>query len=182
MCRRQTCRIDTEKMHTAAGQATQRDIFRSSPVVAWEHHADDHLQIANEHVRAGLVANFPKSPARPRKQHISGQQWDAIRQRRHARRVCFRGSHSMVFRCLEGRGVRSHTCCQTSAKVGFFVLARLGKVIHQLTTTIKKLESRDSAEHVRIAFQESRLKGCAELARLLRGVRKCGRRYKKPLQ
>ena len=90
VCRRQTCRIDTEKMRTAAGQATLRDIFCSSPVVPWEHHVDDHLHIVNEHVWAGLVANFPKSPARPRKPHISGQQWDAIRQRRHARRVCFR--------------------------------------------------------------------------------------------
>ena len=81
---------DLQHMHATDGQATLRDIFRSSPVVAWEHHVDDHLHTVNEHVQAGLVANFPKSPVQPRKQHILGQQWDAIRQRCHARSVCFR--------------------------------------------------------------------------------------------
>ena len=47
--------------------------------------------------------------------------------------------------------------------------------------SVAKLAARDEAMHVRSLFQQARECGSGELARLMRNLMKCGRRYKKPI-
>ena len=173
-------------MRSDSGREALRELFRSVPVVDWGAHVDDHLQVINDHLWQGMMQQFQKKPERPRQPHISEEQWNAIRQRRHTRRVMFRVKRmaarnllQMYFAVWKGRDV-ARGCLERRGR-SFLLIARLGCLLRQLSVVIKKLDKRDTAAHVRQAFQEAKRKGSAELARLLRNVMKSGRRYKKPV-
>ena len=81
---------DRKAMRTEEGKQRLRAVMTSCPPVPWSLHPDDHLQVINDHIFAGLCAHFPLPPKQSRKKHVSAEQWQAVRLRRHARRLIFR--------------------------------------------------------------------------------------------
>ena len=84
-------RWDLDKMRTESGKQILQHAFATIPLVLWTYDVDDHLQIINNHLHCQLLQHFPAVRCRPRQQHISMQQWQAIMSRRHCRRLLTRG-------------------------------------------------------------------------------------------
>ena len=115
-----------------------------------------------------------------------------LRNNRHSRRVLFRVKRlrcrtllASIFRAWkevqeeDDGGVTDGRLAQRIKGLAL-TEGRVVLAIWQLTTDFKRLASRDAAEHTRISIEEAKGHGPAELARLLRGILKTGRRYRAP--
>ena len=187
---------DRKKLRSPEGKAKVKEAFDSCPAILWETHPDDHLQCINDHLFTCLHNHFLQPPARPRKHHVSDELWQAMRSRRHCRRIVFR--NKVLWRqhlaCLLLKAwksaVRPPDCAHsfkeaqdrwpTRCRSLRLANARLALVIRALTGLIRQLDRRDAAAFTRKALRQSRQEGSAELATTLRSVLKQGRRYKPP--
>ena len=185
-------RLDCAAVRTPHGQEVLRNIYRSAPQVSWSTHPDTHLQLLNDYLHRQLSWHFPLHPQRPRQSHISHAQWEAIRARRLARRLNQRNKHMRMRYFLAAafqawKSTRTTASELDSARTLLSKIRRtrlveggLARVIRSLSADIKQFARDDAAQHVRSAIESARGHGPAELARLLRGVMKTGRRYKPP--
>ena len=185
-------RFDTTAMRSSAGRATLEAIFHNAPPIAWTTHPDAHVQQLNEYLYGQLSKHFPARTARPRTQHISDEQWDVIRCRRHARRLLQRNKHlkERIFlakmlaqwkaSCSDTRGHSDVPRYGAQERRVSHTAARLGLAIRGLSKSLRTLSRRDAADHTRRSLAEARATGPAALASLLRGVMKSGRRYRAP--
>ena len=185
-------RFDTRAMRSPAGQHTLSNIFRNAPQVSWATHPDEHVQQLNEFLFEQLCQHFPVRTARPRAQHISDEQWAAIRYRRQARRLLQRNKQLQARILLAkvlaswraaGRDERANRQAQrfgAQRRRAAFTAARLALVVRSLSQTLRTLSRKDAAVHARSSLAEARHAGPAALASLLRGVMKSGRRYRAP--
>ena len=189
---RKPLRFDVKAMQTSWGRATLQRIHARAPPVPWDVHPDTHLQLYNDYLARELASHFPTQVARPRATHISEEQWAVVRARRLARRVQFRARSLRCKIQLHGcfQAWKAQRSQQQCTGLGLAVVQRIRRLaftecrvaglIREHTTTFKKLAQRDVAEHTRRAIAEARDRGPAELAHLLRGVMKTGRRYRVP--
>ena len=176
-------------MATEHGRSCLAAIFQTAPQIPWSFHVEDHMQLLNNHLHAGLSQHFAQSPAKPRQPHISEQQWRAILQRRHARRLAARSRRLRtqelaytVFSAWKSSvgGVQIRKWgCRSRGKT-LLQEARLAVLIRSLNSDIRRTAMQDAAEHVRCTMRHARSQGPAELYGALRSVIKVGRRYKAP--
>ena len=188
-------RWDTKAMRSSEGQDTLCKIFASVPAVGWEQHPDVHLQVVNEHVFTELGKHFQSPRDAPRELHVSEQQWTSVRCRRQARRLMrrikLRARKSILdFFFLAwrshvggGDGARVWQRCSLGVQLRRlgFLEAQLTKVIQGLNRTIRTQGAKDAAAFVRETVASARQQGTEALAKALRGVMKCGRRYRAPV-
>ena len=185
---------DRKKLQTEAGRQLLRQIHQSAPRIPWTFHVEDHLQILNNHLYAGLCQHFQASNQRPRQQHVSDEQWQSIRMRRHVRRLASRSrllrqryvlaAILAAWRNQMGHGVNASVATLAHKQRRARALlneARLGKLIKTLRVLISRLAAKDAAAHTRTVIRHSRRDGPAALFHALRGVLRTGRRYKPPL-
>ena len=187
-----------EAMRTAEGRLTLQGILASCPAVPWSIHPDDHLQIINDHIFINLCRHFPPVSKQARKRHVSDEQWEAVRLRRHARRLVFRNKQRRQAYLLHALFQTWRLACSTEPASGVsgvtrvqrkynaisrsvcMANARLGRVIRTAGRCVNRLEARDAAAFTRKILSEAKEAGPAELAHSLRGVLKHGRKYKPP--
>ena len=175
-------RFDRRAMLSDAGRQTLRDIWRRAPQADWAEHADTYLHDVNQFVLAELKESFTLNPRRPRQMHISDSTWGHIRLLRRARRHL----HSMnrANRLLQLRLIWNAWRggqCPVSARAFFSLqlsIARGARVVRRVRLRQRQLLRHDEARFTRTCFQEARADGPEALARLLRGILKCGRSYK----
>ena len=179
--------FDRRAMLTAEGRQVMRDVFRSAPLLEWEETADAYLSKLNSHIKANLEHHCPLSRQRPRLQQASEQTWAVIRQRRHARRLLRRlrdladsGLLDACWGAWRGETCRARAWLRRCKQLRFG-RARVAVSIRRLTHTFRVMSAVDAANFVRRSVAEARTEGSAELASLLRGMLKFGRRYR-PLQ
>ena len=185
---------DRAKMRTAEGRDILRHIYATLPSVPWTYHVDDHLQLINNHVFSGLRQHFQRGSHKARQAHISPEQWQTIRVRRHARRLAARSRRLRsrellaavlrVWRHTPERAQASPTAAHKARRryvAAILSEARLAKLIRGLTATANKLSTRDVAAHTPAVLASARHEGPAALYQSLRGVMRSGRRYKPPL-
>ena len=188
-------RFDREAMRTAAGRETITAILTSCPAIPWNCHPEDHLQILNDHLFAGLQQAFPYKQAVARKKHVSPELWQCVRERRHARRLVFRNKitwhrHLLHLLFTQWAATVKHGFMQAGARLQQrwparcaslrMANARLARVIRLLSALIRKWDQRDAARFTREVLADARIQGPAAMASALRGVMKTGRRYKPP--
>ena len=183
-------RWDVDKIRTDAGRQCLDHIFRTLPHVPWTYDVDDHLQIINNHIHSGLQQHFVATRCRPRQPHVSDLQWQAIRLRRHTRRLIRRSKvgreRDLLNSFLQAwSSVLSGRGCDPILRLrrrhrALLQETRLAMVIRSLSATLTRLSHRDCAEYTRKVFREARDRGAAALYGALRGVMKVGRRYKPP--
>ena len=191
---------DTDKMMTEKGRKLIADLHLTAPLVAWGVSADEHLHVLNQHLFRGLSTHFVKTLARPRQMHVSEQQWEVTRMRRHARRFLRKikqlRQRLLLARCMVGwkdvsRQLGGHSfaasgsgsdasCWRQCICRTRFAEARIGLVIRSLSAQLRKLHVRDVAKQTREAIQQARGQGQGALLRLTSSLMKYGRRYKPP--
>ena len=191
---------DTDKMMTEKGRKLIADLHLTAPLVAWGVSADEHLHVLNQHLFRGLSTHFVKTLARPRQMHVSEQQWEVTRMRRHARRFLRKikqlRQRLLLARCMVGwkdvsRQLGGHSfaasgsgsdasCWRQRICRTRFAEARIGLVIRSLSAQLRKLHVRDVAKQTREAIQQARGQGQGALLRLTSSLMKYGRRYKPP--
>ena len=183
--RKKVAMWDRDKMVSAEGRRLLKEIHASSPIIPWDMHVDDHLQIVNEHIYNGLQKHFLLEPCRPRQGYVSDEQWAAIRGRRHARRMLRKtkeiGRKTVLqayFRAWRNSADwgRLNICCRR-IRVS---QARIGRVIKQYNRGIRQLARRDVAQGVKTAIRDARLAGPADFSRVICNILKIGRKYRKP--
>ena len=187
-------RWDRKKLQSDAGKRILQEIHQSTPQVPWTYHVEDHLQIINNHLYAGLCLHFSNGNQRPRQTHISDEKWHSIRLRRQVRRLSARSRNlrrreilmaaTKAWRHMCDRQQSTNASLEkTRRKLARAHLneARLGKLIKSLTCLTSKLAAKDAAVHARTVLAASRGEGPSSLFRALRDVLKTGRRYRPPL-
>ena len=153
-------RLNTEVLHTAAGQAALRQVYNSMPPISWDTSVDDHLRIVNDHLHQGLQRVCPKLADRPRDPVTSEYTWELIKDRRRLRRHMHRVGAPAEWQDY---------------------LAFLGEQVRALTRRIRSAAKQDVAESLRRSFATARSQGTEALHRLCRRVTKAGRRYRAPM-
>ena len=179
------CRWDVARMRDPTGRLILQQMYVNAPCVDWSCHVDDHLQILNEHIYAELCKHFVQAPDKPKAPHISDEHWSAIRARRHTRRIGHRIRALMCRELLAAcfqvwRGHDNPVSYRAKQRRARMSLAKVGVLIRRLNEVVRQLARHDTAAHVRRMFVEAKQQGGAQLASLLRGVMKSGRRYRKP--
>ena len=185
---------DRRKMKTAEGRRLLQQIHDTVPSIPWTFHVEDHLQLINNHVFAGLCQHFQAGGHQARHTHVSEEQWHAIRTRRHVRRLAARSRKlrcrellSAVFiawRCqseFEYTRPQWYSSGRRRCAKAMLSEARLARLIRKLNGIIQKLSARDVAQHTRGVLASARQDGPAAMYQALRGVMRTGRRYKPPL-
>ena len=158
-CHQRPPRLAIEVLHTPEGRRQLRDLYRTMPPVGWEVSVDQHLLLLNEHLLTGLRRICARAADRPRDQVTSAHTWQLIKDRRAARREVHRTKGSVL-----------------SAEYH----ALLGEQIKDLTRLIRGSARADTAEALRVSFQDARTGGIEALHRLCRNLAKTGRRYRAP--
>ena len=181
---------DRERMATAAGKRQIETLFKTVPQVPWTFDVDDHVQLINNHLYAGMMCHFQCTPARARQQHISPQQWEVILQRRYVRRLSARSRclrlKEVMFGCFVAwrrqAGQRPPLLASCRRRTAALLHeAKLALHIRRLNKEIRSLAMEDTAAFVRDTLKHAKDRGPSELFHAMRGVLKAGRRYKAPL-
>ena len=192
-------RFDTARMTTEEGQRVLAYIHQTVPSVPWSIDVDDHLQIVNDHIHRALEHHFPANFCKPRQPHISPVVWQAVRDRRHARRLIHRSKalrrrDLLQLILMSWRQQASADPAAPGSSVESFFTgsrrrqhrallheARLGIAIRVMSHAIATASAKDAAAHTRAVLRDGKARGPAALYDALRGVLKIGRRYKPPL-
>ena len=151
-------------MRTAEGKVVLEHIFASAPLVAWAVHPDTHLQLLNDHVHAQLCQHFPRNKARPRCESVSELQWQAIRQRRHTRRLLFCGRQMTAKNLLWKAFCVWKNQPEEAYRRAALQHVRPVLVLRQLNLTVRKLSRTDAANFARKSLAEARGQCPYELA------------------
>ena len=163
-------RWDLDKMRTESGKQILQHAFATIPLVPWTYDVDDHLQIINNHLHCHLLQHFPAVRCRPRQQHISMQQWQAIMSRRHCRRLITRGRRmrdrhlaAFVFQswlsCTGRFTTPDATMHMRRQRRACMQEVRLGLAIRELRGVVNRLSAVDSAAHTRRLLRDARCRG-----------------------
>ena len=182
---------DRKLMMTEWGRQQLSEIYRSLPVIGWDVDLDVHLQRVNEHLFAGLKQSFLKEADTPRQPQSSNEQWSVIQRRRQARRMAHRSKglrsrvwlHALLV-AWRGCAQSAHGLCQDEIRkqvaAARLVKARCGLVVQECNKLIKRLSERDAAVYATETMRVAKKEGPEALARAMRAVLKCGRRYAAP--
>ena len=180
------CAIDAAQIRTPEGQSQLAAIYRRLPCIPWGVSPDMHLQILNDFLFAELCAAFPQRRAQPRQKQVSDDQWQAIRARRHTRRLmyqCKQLQHKLLmWQCLLAwkKELRAAGIARRQRRSCRLREARLVRALRSLAASVSKLQNRDDASFARRTMTQAKGQGPQEMAKLFRGILKLGRRYRTP--
>ena len=175
-------RVDRQAMRTPEGKRIIKHIFDSAPRVPWEFDVDTHLAQLNQHLGRALRQAFPLEAARPRSYIIQEYTWLHIRHRRELRRTLFRCRQdtraavlSHFFDAWRGRALQPVPIKFRRLHEAFLV-----RQLRDLSASVRRGTRADRAKAARDAMQTARTKGPDAKFNLIRGILRCGRRYRAP--
>ena len=192
---------DVDKMRTDAGKEVVRMIHSHALQPQWGVHPDDHLHLLNEYYFRELQTLFPANARTAKTNHFSQETWQVVAARRQTRRhmkrardignrirldLGFRAWCAVARRWTVACGGRQ--CCLVDllatserqiARVNL-LCARLAAAIRKFSFLLRKSEQKDAASFVRRSIADGRAAGPSEFAAALRGILKCGRKYRPP--
>ena len=176
-------RVDRQAMRTPEGKRIIKQIFDAAPAIPWSCDVDTHLGMINAHLSSALQKAFPQAAAKPRNYVIQEQTWLHIRSRRDLKRHLYRDKQESK------RAVLSHFfsvwrgCNCTPVPIKLFRLheALVVRQLRDLSRLVKSCTRADRAKAAKAAMQAARDRGPEAKYSLIRGILRCGRRYRAPV-
>ena len=177
-------RLDRAAMKDPCNRSRLISIMQSPPKVPWAVDFDTHVKMVHQHIVEQLRLHFPASNSRPKKSFVSASAWMLIRMR-HALRKTLQRMHQDMRKVLMAtvfkawrQGSTRHTQLATFARR--MNVARTLVRIRDVSRKLRRELHESRAKYVRAAFAEARGKGAGHIAGLLRGILKCGRKFRPP--
>ena len=180
--------LDRKAMREPCNRESLQNVLLSVPDCPWYVDVDAQVERIHHHLVDKLHKVFPLRRSRPKQAHISDETWQLIRAR-HAARKTLRYMQAGVSQELRAwvfelwKGVVKRSCKACRPHWTHRRRINATKVAIQLQGLAKRIRvsvCQDRAKHVQAAFVAAWSQGPAQMAYMIRGIVKQGRKFKAP--
>ena len=137
----------------------------------------------NAHLSSALQKAFPQAAAKPRNYVIQEQTWLHIRSRRDLKRCLYRRKQETrrAVLCHFFSAWRGSNCTPVPIKLFRLHEALMVRQLRDLSRLVQSCTRADRAKAAKAAMQSARDRGPEAKYSLIRGILRCGRRYRAPV-